>query len=63
MVLAKRMLAAVYSWPQKTRVSSGSARSFRSDCHIISALPSITRPQPIENSVSPAKQSLSAGNK
>ena len=31
------------------RVSSGSARSFSSDCHIISGVPSMTRPQPIEN--------------
>ena len=40
-------------------VSSGRARSFSSDCHIISGVPSMTRPQPIENSVSPTKASLS----
>src|SRR5579863_5163925 len=63
MVLAKRILASVYSWPQKNCVSSGSARSLSSEFHIISGLPSMTRPQPIENSVSPTKASLSAGRK
>ena len=63
MVLAKRILASVYSWPQYNRVSSGSARSLRSDCHIISGVPSMTRPQPIENRVSPANSSLAAGKK
>ena len=56
-------------WPACIRgrsracVSSGSARSFSIDCHIFSIVPSITRPQPIENSVSPANTSLSAGKK
>ena len=35
-------------------------RSFFSEAHIISGLPSITRPQPMENSVSPTKASWSA---
>ena len=43
--------------------NAGNARSFSSECHIISALPSITRPQPIENKVSPTKASLSAEKK
>src|SRR5258708_18592778 len=63
MVLAKRILASVYSWPQKNCVSSGRLRNLSSDCHIISGLPSITRPQPIENSVSPTKASLSVRKK
>ena len=34
---AKPMFASVYSWPQYTLVSSGSARSFSSDAYICSA--------------------------
>src|SRR5258706_76590 len=54
-VLAKPMLASVYSWPQYTFVSSGSAASFASEAYICSAVPSKRRPQPQANSVSPQK--------
>ena len=39
----------------------GRPRNLSSDCHIISGLPSMTRPQPIENSVSPTKASFLPG--
>src|SRR5439155_318583 len=50
-----RMFASVYSWPQKTRVSEGSAASFESDDHISAGVPSNNRPQPTANNVSPQK--------
>ena len=50
---AKRRLASVYSWPQYTRVASGSAAKRDSEACICSAVPSNSRPQPAENRVSP----------
>ena len=55
MVSANLILACVYSWPQWNAMSSGSARSFNSECHICGMVPSITRPQPTENNVSATK--------
>src|SRR5207253_3710740 len=52
---AKPMLASVYSWPQYTLVSSGSAASLASEANICSAVPSNRRPQPQAKSVSPQK--------
>src|SRR6478672_6851461 len=60
MLTAKRALAAVYSWPQKTRVSAGRRRSLSREAHIIGAVPSNMRPQPSENSVSPQKRARAA---
>jgi len=54
---AKRKLASVYSWPQHTRVSSGSAASASSEASICAGVPSNTRPQPPENSASPQNSS------
>jgi hypothetical protein len=62
MVSAKCTFAAVYSWPQKICVSAGRLRILSSDCHIISGFPSMMRPQPTENSVSPTKASFSCLN-
>src|SRR5258706_1399108 len=53
---AKPMFASVYSCPQYTFVSSGSAASFESDAYICSAVPSNRRPQPHAKSVSPQKR-------
>jgi hypothetical protein len=50
---AKRRFASVYSWPQYTRVSPGSAASAESERHISSAVPSNRRPHPAANNVSP----------
>ena len=47
-------LLAVYSWAQKTRVSSGRGASLLRLAHIWAGVPSNSRPQPRLNRVSPA---------
>jgi len=52
---AKRRFASVYSWPQKTRVSAGTAPSLDSESTLCAGVSSNGRPQPPVNSVSPQK--------
>ena len=44
------------------RLAAADRAASAATAHIISGVPSITRPQPIENSVSPANASSSASN-
>jgi len=50
---ANAQFALVYSWPQHTRVSPGSAASRSSEASICAGVPSNRRPQPTLNNVSP----------
>src|ERR1700722_2751036 len=60
---AKRALLSVYSCPQQTLVSPGKSASLRRLLYISSAVPSIKRPQPKLNRVSPDSRISPSGKK